>query len=145
MMASTDRCAAAGVCPISFGACLLYKGRRVGSPDRTAEGPVILHEMLHAYHEHLIPQGTENQEILSYFNRAKNTASVFLYGKAAGEPYTRANLKEKQPHYFAFLVRLFGIDPSDTNQRAPQACWQPGLARNSGIAEPSCNPPIPDK
>jgi hypothetical protein len=149
----------------SVPACYTRGGVMVRPIALDAERPVILHEMLHAYHDHLIPQGTENPEILSYFNRAKNnqlyaangyllsnqreffatTASIFLYGKAAGEPYTRETLKEKQPRYFAFLVRLFGFDPSHTNQRAPQACWQPGLARNSGIAEPSCNRPIPDK
>jgi Mlc titration factor MtfA (ptsG expression regulator) len=40
------------------------------------------------------------------------TASVFLAGKGTiSEPHTRAQLKEKLPKYYKFLVELFGFDP----------------------------------
>jgi hypothetical protein len=37
------------------------------------------------------------------------TSSVFLYGLAAGEPYSRATLKSKQPLYFAWLEKQFPV------------------------------------
>ena len=97
-----------------------------------AEQPVMLHEFLHAYHAKLMPNGYENKGIKNFYAEAKSkqlfdkdayviknereffavTASIFLAGKdAAHEPNTRANLKEKQPEYFKYLVGVFGFDP----------------------------------
>jgi hypothetical protein len=40
------------------------------------------------------------------------TASIFLAGKESmHEPKTRAQLKEKLPKYYKYLVELFGFDP----------------------------------
>jgi hypothetical protein len=93
--------------------------------------PVMLHELLHAYHARLLPLGNENPDVLFYFGRAISeklypqdaylltnqneffavTASVFLYGKETGPPFSRSNLKEKQPDYYSSLERLFELDP----------------------------------
>jgi hypothetical protein len=101
------------------------------------QNPILLHEMLHAFHDQIMPQGFANQGVLFHYNLVKSkqlypaeaylltnhmeffavTAAVFLYGKDAKEPFTRANLKEKQPDYFKYLVGLFGFDPD----RAPSA------------------------
>ncbi len=65
---------------------------------------------------------------LAFYNRAKSpglypagsymlanggeyfamTASVFLHGSAARDPFTRQNLKDKQPLYYNWLEREFG-------------------------------------
>ena len=107
-----------------------------------AQRPVMLHEFLHAYHGKLMPQGFQNRDVLLYYDRARTaqlypaneyllsnhreffamTASVFLYGRAAREPFTRSNLKQKQPIYYEYLVRLFGFilrmrQPEDKTQR----------------------------
>ena len=97
-----------------------------------AEDPVLLHELLHAYHAKLMGGGLENLGIKAMYAQAvsKNmlpkeeyamsnpqeffavTASVFLAGKESiHEPKTRAALKEKMPKYYKFLVELFGFDP----------------------------------
>jgi hypothetical protein len=97
-----------------------------------AEDPVILHELLHAYHNKLMAGGFDNLGIKAMYAQAvsKNafpkeeyamtnpheffavTASVFLAGKGTiSEPHTRAQLKEKMPKYYKFLVELFGFDP----------------------------------
>jgi hypothetical protein len=99
---------------------------------RHAQDPVMLHEFLHAYHAQLLPNGFRNEGVLGHYNSAKSkqlyatdtyaltnereffavTASIFLYGKdSAHEPFTRADLKEKQPDYYKYLVGLFGFDP----------------------------------
>ena len=103
---------------------------------RYAQDPVMLHELLHAYHARLMPNGFDNKGIKQSYNQAlskqvygkdayvlKNhreffavTASIFLAGNdAVHEPYTRATLKEKQPDYFKYLVGLFGFDPDASN------------------------------
>jgi hypothetical protein len=85
-----------------------------------------------AYHAKLTPDGFENKGVKAYYNMALNkqayakdqyvlkndkeffavTASIFLSGKdTVHEPYTRAQLKEKQPGYFKYLVEVFGFDP----------------------------------
>ena len=97
-----------------------------------AREPVMLHEFLHVYHARLMPQGYDNRGILAYYAEAKSkniypkeayvlknnreffavTASIFLAGKdGAHEPNTRAQLKEKQPDYYKYLVGVFGFDP----------------------------------
>ena len=106
-----------------------------------AEDPVLLHELLHAYHGKLMPQGFDNLGIRAYYAEAlskqvlgkeeyalKNhgeffavTASIFLAGKETmHEPKTRAQLKEKMPKYYKFLVELFGFDP-DASSVTPVA------------------------
>ncbi len=36
------------------------------------------------------------------------TASVYLHGRLAREPFTRDELRQKQPVYYPFLTRLLG-------------------------------------
>src|SRR3984893_9074923 len=97
-----------------------------------AKDPLMLHELLHAYHAKLMPNGFENKGIKEFYNGAQNkqsyakdayvmknhkeffavTASIFLAGNdAAHEPFTRAKLKEIQPDYYKYLVGVFGFDP----------------------------------
>jgi hypothetical protein len=106
---------------------------------RYAQDPVILHELLHAYHAKLMPNGFDNKGIKYFYGKAKDvfgkdayvarnsgeffavTASIFLAGKdSTHEPNTRANLKEKMPDYYKYLVGVFGFDP-DASAAKPLA------------------------
>ena len=101
-----------------------------------AKEPVILHELLHAYHNKLMAGGLDNLSIKGWHAEAasKNvfpkeeyamanpqeffavTASIFLSDKESiQEPHTRARLKEKMPKYYKFLVELFGFDPEPSS------------------------------
>lgn len=87
-------------------------------PDmmRYEKEAVLLHEMLHAYHARLLPDGYANKGVISYYAYAKSkdflpkeayalknpmeffavTASIFLAGKSEfHDPKTREALKEK--------------------------------------------------
>lgn len=106
-----------------------------------AQRPLVLHELLHAYHANILPQGFKNPAVLFHYDLAKSkdlypaaaylltnekeffavTASVFLYGKDGTEPFTRSNLKQRQPDYFNYLVWLFGFDPDRGPGSAPIA------------------------
>jgi hypothetical protein len=96
----------------------------VEAPQR----PIILHELLHAYHAKVLPGNVENSDVLLFYGRAKNnalypaneylmrnpkeffavTASLYLWGNVDREPHTRQNLKAKQPIYYEWLGKLFG-------------------------------------
>jgi hypothetical protein len=101
-----------------------------------AKEPVILHELLHAYHNKLVATGYDNLSIKGWHAEAvsknvfpkeeyamKNhqeffavTGSIFLSGQESiQEPHTRARLKEKLPKYYKFLVELFGFDPESSS------------------------------
>jgi hypothetical protein len=103
-----------------------------------AEDPVLLHEFLHAYHAKLMPQGYDNLGIRAFHADAVSkqvfskeeyammnhkeffavTASIFLAGKESmHEPKTRAQLKEKLPKYYKYLVELFGFDPEPSSDK----------------------------
>jgi len=118
-----------------------------------AEDPVMLHELLHAYHHKLMGSGFNNLGIKAMYAKAVSqnafpkddyvmsnaheffavTASVFLAGKGAiSEPKTRAALKEKMPKYYEFLVELFGFDPDGTTPVASSA--NPPEASNDAIS-----------
>jgi hypothetical protein len=91
--------------------------------------PILLHELLHAYHFRVIPGGYRNAEILTFFNRAQSseayqkdayllknvqeffavTASLYLWGNVDRPPHTRDKLKAAQPVYYAWLGQLFGV------------------------------------
>jgi hypothetical protein len=105
------------------------------------QNPVMLHELLHAFHAQIMPKGFQNEGVLFHYNLAKSkglypadaylmtndreffavTASVFLYGKDAKEPFTRSKIKEKQPDYYKYLVGLFGFDPDRAPGTTPVA------------------------
>jgi hypothetical protein len=106
------------------------------------QNPVMLHELLHAFHAQILPQGFQNEGVLFHYNLAKTnklypedkylmknereffavTASIFLHGKdTAHDPFTRSNLKEKQPAYYKYLVGLFEFDPESTPGASPVA------------------------
>ena len=90
--------------------------------------PVILHELMHAYHERRLPGGFENPSIQSMYDQAQAggkfpvgsymltnrgeyfamMSSVFLHGSAARDPFARDSIRVKQPDMYAWLVREFG-------------------------------------
>ncbi|HTA17042.1 MAG TPA: hypothetical protein VK786_04785 [bacterium] len=95
------------------------------------EKPILLHELLHAFHWRVLPKGFQNPDILLYYGRAKGagypeqyqnayflsnareffavTGSLYLWGHVSRPPYDRAMLKAKQPFYYAWLGKLFGV------------------------------------
>jgi len=94
----------------------------------TGHKPVLLHELLHAYHDQKIPQGFNNEDIIQYFKRAQTigaydfkshmmknereffacSATSYLFGVTAQEPFKRDKVKDSQPKFFAHLKALFG-------------------------------------
>jgi hypothetical protein len=103
--------------------------------------PIVLHELLHAYHWYVIPGGFQNSDILTFYDRAvdnhlyesgppcgvpstlgdgayvsKNvqeyfavTASLYLWGHVDRPPFTRENLRARQPIYYQWLARFFDV------------------------------------
>jgi hypothetical protein len=91
--------------------------------------PILLHELLHAYHFRVMPGAFRNADVLAYFNRARDsglypqnayvlknvqeffavTASLYLWGHVDRPPFTREKLKAAQPVYYAWLGQLFGV------------------------------------
>lgn len=90
--------------------------------------PVILHELMHAYHDQKLPDGFANAEIKKLYEQARSSgqfpaksymltnpreyfammASVYLHGSAERDPFTRQAIKEKQPDCYRWLVKEFG-------------------------------------
>ena len=110
-----------------------YAGRLRGvqvASSIMAEGhkPILLHELLHAYHDQRIKEGFRNPDIIKYFDRAKTiaayaprshmmqnageffacAATTYLFGVTAQEPFQRRKVKDSQPELFAYLQALFG-------------------------------------
>ena len=92
--------------------------------------PIVLHELLHAYHAFVLPQGARNPDILEFYNEARNgglyparsyvlvnpmeffavTGSLYLSGHVDRPPGNRETLRAAQPRYYAWLGRLFGVE-----------------------------------
>jgi hypothetical protein len=113
-------------------------------PDmmRYEKEAVLLHELLHAYHARLLPDGYANKGVIGYYAFAKSkdllpkeayamknhmeffavTASIFLAGKSEfHDPKSREALKEKMPDYYKYLVGVFGFDPDPAASSGPVA------------------------
>jgi hypothetical protein len=91
--------------------------------------PIVLHELLHAYHRLEMPDGFRDKDVLVYYLHAKEaglytrdsyvlkdpaeffavTASLYLWGHVDREPFDRETLRKKQPYYYAWLGQLFGV------------------------------------
>jgi hypothetical protein len=92
--------------------------------------PVLLHELLHAYHDQRLPRGFKNADVLRHFEAAKANggyaakshmmqnpneffacaATTYLFGVTAQEPFKRETIKERQPELFSYLRTMFGAD-----------------------------------
>jgi hypothetical protein len=93
------------------------------------EKPVLLHELLHAYHFRVLPGALENPDLVRFYGIAKQnelyppdsyvlknvqeffavTGSLYLWGNVDRPPNNRATLHEKQPVYYQWLGDLFGV------------------------------------
>ena len=93
------------------------------------EKPVLLHELLHAYHFRVLPGALQNLDLVGFYGTAKQnelyppdayvlknvqeyfavTGSLYLWGNVDRPPNNRATLREKQPVYYQWLGDLFGV------------------------------------
>ena len=105
------------------------KGVTVDAAVDAPEKPVLLHELLHAYHFRVLPGALQNPDIQRFYDNARQgefyppdsyvlknvqeffavTASLYLWGNVDRPPHTRDNLREKQPVYYKWLGQLFGV------------------------------------
>jgi hypothetical protein len=122
--------------------------------DPSDDRPILLHEFMHVYQARRLPGGTDNPDIRTFYERARNggfypagayvlknrgeffamTASVFLHGSLAREPFTRAELRQKQPVYYRYLTRLFGA-PQVAADPAPRRAGAQSL-QPCGVTQP---------
>lgn len=105
------------------------RGVLMDATPQPPEKPILLHELLHAFHALWMPEGFRNAYILRFYYNAKHgrrypakayvlsnakeffavTASIYLWGDADRPPYTRDRLREAQPEYYRWLGQLFGV------------------------------------
>lgn len=107
-----------------------HYGRAAGidlrMPLLEPEKPILLHELLHAYHDQQLPAGFANADVERFYERGKTagwpvdsymmsnsheffatTASVYLFGDIPRPPESRKQLRTKQPQYYQWLADLF--------------------------------------
>jgi hypothetical protein len=107
-----------------------HYGRKTGVDLRMAlldpNKPILLHELLHAFHDQQLPNGFANVDIEKFYERGQSagwppdsymmsnhreffatTASVYLFGDIPRPPESRKQLRTKQPHYYQWLADLF--------------------------------------
>ncbi len=100
----------------------------LGSLQPGDDRPVLLHEYMHVLEYRTFPGGFRNPTVLRFYEEAQArglypaesymmsnpaeffavTASCFLNGTVARDPYTRGAIRERQPDYFAYLSSVFG-------------------------------------
>ena len=97
--------------------------------DLAANKPILLHELLHAYHNQRLPQGMNNKQVIDFYEKAEKafpefkgnqyflenqgeffavTGSIYLFGDISRPPYNRRSIREKMPLYYKYLATLFG-------------------------------------
>ncbi|HEY2137923.1 MAG TPA: hypothetical protein VGH49_18705 [Xanthobacteraceae bacterium] len=104
-------------------------GVEIDATPQPPEKPIVLHELLHAMHARYMPNGANNPDIDKFYRNAVSgqvypageyvltnhgeffavTASLYLWGYVARAPNNRETLRAKQPHYYAWLGELFGV------------------------------------
>jgi hypothetical protein len=93
------------------------------------DNPILLHELLHAFHDLRLSGGRGNATVLEFYRRAqvvrafpaasyvmKNPVEFFamcaaavLWGREARPPYTRANLRAHMPRFHDWIVATFSL------------------------------------
>jgi hypothetical protein len=119
--------------------------------------PVLLHELLHAFHDQRLAEGFMNREVLALYARAKAkdtfksdshmmknaseyfacAGTTFLFGVTAQEPFQRAALR-KQVELLEFCQRTFGPScGSYEGTLSARAADQAAGARATAVDRPS--------
>jgi hypothetical protein len=95
--------------------------------DLASDRPILLHELLHAYHHQKMTDGFQNAQVRVFYEEAKNkypnfrdeyflsndreffavTASIYLFGDIPQPPSKRSTIKKAQPEYYRYLETLF--------------------------------------
>lgn len=90
--------------------------------------PVLLHEYMHVLEYHDFPGGFQNPEVRAFYDEAQSrglypaesymmsnpveffamATSCYLNGSVAREPFTRDEIRQRQPDLYAYMARLFG-------------------------------------
>jgi hypothetical protein len=93
-----------------------------------AHKPVLLHELMHAFHNQRLVNGFANRDIVTYYTAAKSipafarashmmanvaeyfacAATTYLFGVTAQEPFQRSKIRDKQRDVFQYLEKMFG-------------------------------------
>lgn len=118
--------------PDSTGTPGLYSktNKRVGLKftDLGPDKPILLHELLHAYHDQILADGYENADVQQFYELALRhyrlskseyflsnareffavTASIYLHGRIERAPHDRRTIEAAQPLYWKYLEGLFG-------------------------------------
>ncbi len=94
--------------------------------DLAPNRPILLHELLHAYHNLKIKDGFQNAQIRMFYEQARNnypnfqneyflsnakeffavTASIYLFGDIPRPPFNKSAIKKSLPEYYKFLETL---------------------------------------
>jgi hypothetical protein len=108
--------------------------------DLDPDKPIILHELLHAFHDRRL--GFDNADIERFYEQARHsgnwpsdtyfltnvreffavTSSIYLYGNIPRPPFSREKLLQTQPDYYHWLAELFDDGkerPTADSGRAP--------------------------
>jgi hypothetical protein len=103
-------------------------GVAMAATPADADKPILLHYMLHAYQWHALPDGNRNQQINTFYGRARDggmypqnaralrsapeffavTATGFLSTNERAARF-RQSLQQRQPDYYQWLGQLFGV------------------------------------
>jgi hypothetical protein len=105
------------------------KGVAIDAAVQPPQKPVLLHELLHAFHSRMLPGSVRNPDVLRFYGNAVRggvyppdsyvlsngreffavTGSLYLWGNVDRPPHTRAVLRAKQPYYYRWLGELFDV------------------------------------
>lgn len=126
--------------PASSGTPGVYGGIKktvfLKAQDLAPNRPILLHELLHAYHHLKITDGFQNAQIRAFYEQAKKkypnleneyflsnareffavTASIYLFGEIPRPPSKRSVIRKAQPEYYQYLETLFGQQNSKSSK-----------------------------
>jgi len=106
-----------------FGRHRMYLSAEIDPPGN----PVLLHELLHAYHDQRLPGGVRNHQVIYWYDQAKLAGlfpaqsymlknaseffamcvSVVLWGHSARPPSTRETMRRALPDMYDWIVTEF--------------------------------------
>jgi hypothetical protein len=90
--------------------------------------PILIHELLHAFHMQRIDGNIYNPTIIKFYHQAKSlgiyspsshmmlnnweffacSGTTYLFGETAQEPFFRDKVRMSQPEWFEYMKTLFG-------------------------------------
>ncbi|MBX9742601.1 MAG: hypothetical protein K2W99_03565 [Chthoniobacterales bacterium] len=107
MLSGAEACYSDLYSVISLKTFDLYLKQKLRKIDPTGKEPLLLHELLHAFHHQLVPNGVDNPVIIKFYQEANVSNNRYYKCPDRSDSHFTDEWRENAPEFFACTATTF--------------------------------------